>query len=436
MYTNYRIYYFLVSLFPLFFITGPFLPDFICSLLAIYFLFFLIREQKFYYLKNNIFYFFFILYLYLNLNSFTSFEPEISFKTSITFIRIILFIFFISYIVEKYPKILIYTYYCFLLCIFFLFIDSLLQFYFKFNIFGAKVEQSNRISSFFGDELVMGSYVARLLPCIIGLSFFANLKNKFFLNLIIIIISFLLIILSGERTALFYFSVFLVFYFIIHRKDFKFFLLFSSFFLIIFISYEPQQLKRISIHTVNQIKESKYFLSYRHELHIFVAYKMFLEKKYFGHGLKGFRNLCQNKKYNSLVDEYKQKDLIKFYDIYGPLTYDKHIKIKTISNTNACNTHPHSIYLEFLAELGMVGFLFFLIIFLFVLTKFFSYLLKIIIKKNKDSLILGKFFILLGFLTSLIPMLPSGSYFNNYMLIITYFPMGFYLYGKNKNTNV
>jgi O-antigen ligase len=389
----------------------------------------LIKKKELKFFNNKFFYFFLIFYLYINLNSLNSFQPEISLKTSLTFVRIILFIFLISYFVRKYPKIIDFTYYCFLFCLLSLFIDSLFQFFFEINVIGQKVNPGDRISSFFGEELIMGSYVARLLPFIIGLSYLTRLKKKIFLNSVIIIISFALIILSGERTSFFYFIVFLFFYFFINKKNFYYLLLIISFITIIFGLFNSAGLNRIGSHTVHQYKESKYYLSYRHELHIIVAYQMFLDKKFFGHGLKSFRNLCSSPKYSTIVEEYNKKridDVIK-----NTLNIsDQEELIKKISNTNPCNTHPHSIYLEFLAELGIVGFIFLSFLFLYTARKLIIYFVIIVTTKNENKLISGKYFILLGFLISMIPLIPSGSYFNNYMLIITYFPIGFYLSTK------
>ena len=45
-----------------------------------------------------------------------------------------------------------------------LIIDGTFQFMFKFNLLGMPLLFGNRISSFFGSELVMGSYMVRLMP--------------------------------------------------------------------------------------------------------------------------------------------------------------------------------------------------------------------------------------------------------------------------------
>lgn len=436
MYINLNKYYYLISLFPFFFITGPFLPDLLCSLSGVVFLYLLIKKKELNFLNNIYFYFFFIFYLYINLNSFYSFQPEISFKTSATFIRIILFIFFIAYFVKKYSKIIEFTYYCFFLCIFGLFIDSSLQYFFGINIIGQKIIQTDRISSFFGDELIMGGYVARLLPFIIGLSYLTSLKKKFIFNTIIITLSFILIILSGERTSFLYFILFIIFYFLINRKLFLYNLLILITFTIIFGLHNSPNIKRIINHTAYQIKEAKYFLSYRHELHIITAYQMFLDNKFFGHGLKSFRNLCSSQEYQLNIEEYNNKNINKII-INNSNVSDQEKLIKTIKESVACNTHPHNIFIEFLAELGIFGFVFLLTIFLYTVFKFLGYLTIVLKNKTKNPVIYANYFIVLGFLISMIPLIPSGSYFNNYMLIITYFPIGFYLSAqKNLETKI
>ena len=49
----------------------------------------------------------------------------------------------------------------------------------------------------------MGSYVSRLLPLILGVSFLFKFEKKYFFNLIILLISGILVMLSGERLSRF-----------------------------------------------------------------------------------------------------------------------------------------------------------------------------------------------------------------------------------------
>ena len=55
------------------------------------------------------------------------------------------------------------------------------------------------------------------------------------------------------------------------------------------------------------------------------------------------------------------------------------------------------------------------------------------IKKRLNRIEMCSLFILVGISITMFPLFPSGSYFNNWLLIITYFPIGFYLSLKGKN---
>ena len=78
----------------------------------------------------------------------------------------------------------------------------------------------------------------------------------------------------------------------------------------------------------NQKGEIKkiYIFSKQHEHHYQTAYKMFKDKIIFGHGAKSFRVKCKEEKY----------------------------KISDLS----CATHPHNILMQYLSELGLIGFTF------------------------------------------------------------------------------
>ena len=61
----------------------------------------------------------------------------------------------------------------------------------------------NRISGFFGDELVQGSYFIRILPIFLGLLFLIkDFKFKNYLLISSVLIGVAIVILSGERAAM------------------------------------------------------------------------------------------------------------------------------------------------------------------------------------------------------------------------------------------
>jgi len=103
------------------------------------------------------------------------------------------------------------------------------------------------------------------------------------------------------------------------------------------------------------------------------------------------------------------------------------INIEKINPLYVCNTHPHQIYIELLAEHGLIGF-FIIIGILFYLT--FRLLKKIMLSKNYTQ-----FGCLIYILLVFVPLLPSGSFFSNFNA--TLFWINFSLmYAVNYKTNI
>ena len=108
-------------------------------------------------------------------------------------------------------------------CFITLLIDGNIQYYFGKNLFGFE-KYGPRISSFFGDEHIMGSYIARLYPLTFALFFLRKeVKTKLYLTILLFILFSSLIIISGERTAI-----------VFHIISIIFIVLFTHLFLVIF----------------------------------------------------------------------------------------------------------------------------------------------------------------------------------------------------------
>ena len=135
--------------------------------------------------------------------------------------RIILFVLGLAYILNKNNNLISIFFYSSLICYLILFIDSSFQFLNEKNLIGIELKDKSRISSFFGDEYIMGSFVSRLLPVLLGLSYL--IKNNIHVKLIrfiLILITLLLVIYSGERLASIYLiiTILLYFYFDFDKK--------------------------------------------------------------------------------------------------------------------------------------------------------------------------------------------------------------------------
>ena len=98
---NYNLFLkFLTLVFPFLLISGPLLSDIACIMLGLIFIIYNIKQRNwavFFDKYKKYIYFFALFYIYLNVNSLFSFDPKVSFFKSITFIRIIFFIFSIAF---------------------------------------------------------------------------------------------------------------------------------------------------------------------------------------------------------------------------------------------------------------------------------------------------------------------------------------------------
>ena len=92
---------------------------------------------------------------------------------------------------------------------------------------------------------------------------------------------------------------------------------------------------------------------------------------------------------------------------------------------NGCNTHPHNFYIQLLAETGLIGFIFIFSVFIYLLLQIVK---NIFFKSFKDSEIC----ILIGFFVVLWPLTTNGNFFNNWINLISFYPLGFFLYLQNK----
>ena len=147
-----------------------------------------------------------------------------SFLPSFFYLRYILFSLGIFYLLYKYEFSIKIITISLLLTFGLIFIDSIYDFL-KINQFYNLSVEDNRIgkptanivTSFFGEEKKLGSFIVRLLPFITSIVIISNLKileNKFFkklnIELILLIIAGIIIFLTSERTAMFLFIFFLL----------------------------------------------------------------------------------------------------------------------------------------------------------------------------------------------------------------------------------
>ena len=199
------ITYIFISL-PVLLITGPFLPDLGISIIGILFLYTCFKNKNFFYFNNIYFKIFSLFCLYIILNSILNNFSFNSLKIAFFYFRFGLFAIAIWFILKIDKNVLNKFYNILILSIIFLVIDGYIQYFTGKNIFG-NIAITNRISSFFGDELILGSYLSRIFPILFAIFIlnYSAIKKKtliaFFLLYTLVAI---LIFLSGERASFFF----------------------------------------------------------------------------------------------------------------------------------------------------------------------------------------------------------------------------------------
>jgi O-antigen ligase len=393
-----------------FLIWGPFFPDLIVSVSSLFFLYYVFKTKNYYYFLNKPLSIFFIFCLYcILLSIFVAEDSALSFESSLFYFRIGVFSCFVWYLIEKDKKFLTYFYYFLILCFLALVIDGYFQYFTGENIAGLKIK-GNRVSSFFGNELIMGSYLSRLFPLLFAL-FLVKKKFKFeiyFIGLLFILVD-ILIFMSGERSAFFYLNLSTIFI-IILIKDYQKFRLVTFIIAIIavfILSFNSSKLTNRmflvpanNMGLINNLEETTiskpktYIFTPHHDSLFRTAFNMFKDKPILGHGPKMFRVICKDKKYATGI---------------AP-----------------CMTHPHNFYIQLLAETGIVGFLFFFSCLIYIIYAFFKQLGAILFKRER-FLSDYQVCLLAGILITVWPFSPNGNFFNNWLMITYSLPIGFYL---------
>lgn len=318
---------FLIFIFPLTLITGPLIPEIIVFLIIVIFLKDVIYIKNYTIFKNFYFIYFGLFIIYLIFISLISdFKDQILFK-NLFFFRFFLFVFSIYYffqIKEIFIKSLFFSLnLVFLLLIF----DGFYQYFFDQNTLGYPQLRPDRVSSFFGDRLVLGSYLSKFIFIYLGL--YLYLKNKMknyqaIIHLCLVFFTFITIIISGDRAALFitligFILLFLLLNINIKKKIIIFFSIFSCLTAIfslnekIFDRYIHQTVDQFNIFSIE--KNQSFFENIKYySLTWQTSNKAFLDKKIFGQGPKTFRIYCSDERFKTLSNELSKErnDLVTF----------------------------------------------------------------------------------------------------------------------------
>ena len=418
---------YLFLLIPLFLITGPAVPDIVITIGTIFGIFYFVYGKKYKkLLKINLFRVSIIFWLSLIFISFFSYNKSNSFQDSLIFIRFLSIPILCYYLFFKNEKILQRLLFFILILVVFVSIDTLYQFLnytskdgFGRDLLGFKSDWYGRLTGPFGDELIPGSYVSKL--SLLGFVFLISNKkiaDKTIIQSVYLSLILLVCYVSGERMAFATFSLSLVIL-LIFLNDFRksiFISIIIGIFLILLTVYlhpfyndfsviestqyhQGQKIEKkfyceddskklcskiINIQpnffeVIRNFSTSAYGEIYR------LSYKMFIDNPITGIGINNFRYLCNtNESYENLMVNYN------------------------------CASHPHNIYIQWLAEGGVIVFILFI-------TYLFSLIGFIVKNTGEKKYRIISFVIIFSMFW---PIMSTGSLIKNWYGITTFFIVG------------
>ena len=426
-----------IILIPLALATSIFLADLFSSISGIILLYIICKEKItiFKVIKFEIM-LMVTFYVIILISLFFSDYFKISFLASFFYFRYFLVSLSIFYLLNKYDFIFLVLLYSLVLTILIILLDSLIQYYYGSNLFG--YDWPNRlkegggnikyITSFFDKEKKLGSYLVRFLPIALLAVHLYNTKKKLYLDLFFLLLVGIAVFYTSERTALFIYFIIFISYALVSK--YKLFFIFSLVLLfgILFnlndnfknkyIDFTLSQLEN-NIHATSVCFKDRVLIegciikppqsdflryySYEHENLAYTSIEIFKENFLFGTGVKTFFHAC--------------KDL------------PKKITLNSRENLLVCSTHPHSTYPQILSDIGFFGFIISLYLLFYVILTYF----KIILRLNKiNENHLHYYLINLGILVNILPLIPSGNIFNNWISLIIFYLFGFWLFVKTR----
>ena len=374
------------------YIAGPAIINIYLTLISIFSLIFFYKnkEQIINLKKDKSFVFFSIFFSYILLKDIFQNNFNIEF---LSFLRIyIVFTFICFYSLINDEKKIQINFRLITILILILNLDSIFQYIFKYNIIGFEIFNHYRLTSFFENEPIVGSFIMKLFFPLLIFYLYKDKKDLF--TLIILFASIIVIFLSGERMPflqlIFGFMLAFLFFYKSIKKPFLYpisiiFLIIS----IIFISPTSIERYKDTYSGINSllkdIKQEREILKtiskdgiYDYYLNFYSGILLWEKRPFLGNGFRYYKNKCSSS-----------------------LPVDK---------SQGCSTHPHNVYIEILSDYGVFG-----------LTLFLGFLISLSLGFFRNIYNRKYIGIFITIVVTSVPFVTSQSIFSSYYGSIYFF---------------
>lgn len=375
---NNLIIYYLFLLLPISFLIGSFFVNLIATLISIYTLIWILKNKKYTVFIERPYIYLFLLFLLFLLSSTFSIYTVPTFQNSLSYLLNLFLFLSLIYLFSNDKNKLFYISRFIFVIVILICLDLWIQKYAGKNVLGYTVQQAGRLTSVFRDEQIPGSVIFKFLPFVIYY-LFQEKKSQIIVNLkyLILIFIYFSVLITGERassiliTILFIFLLITNFNSIDRKKILSYFVLISIVFLAL-LSQKNSVIKERFNYTFTQSKNNVYLKFYDNSFQIF--------------------------KKNILLGT-------------GPQTY----RYECPKISKNCSTHPHNFVFELLSDSGIFAPI------ILVISLFSLVFHKIKRVNNKFFKTLIPIYSILLFF----PLIPTGSFFTSFHMVLTWFSLGF-----------
>ncbi len=398
-----RIMFLILLMMPSLIIIGRSPLDVAATVIAVCFLIYSLYWKDFNWLKSQWVIAALCFWLFTVFNSLQAFDVSIALKRSLPYIRFPIFAIAVSYWIIRREQDLKLFVYAFLATLAFSVADGLFEYIVGVD-FAGNPRIPGRLSGPF-EISTLGTFLTKMgIPIMLAFFAFAPIRNK--LKYTALSFSFIMVVtilMAGERMAilLLVFSMFIV---ALINKHLRKYVLILSILLVsvysCFVYFDTGYMHRTINSTVQQIqmdpsKSNNYLAQFDAALEIIRDHPLF------GTGANNYRIVCTMPKYDPRPNGQRSRCLI----------------------------HPHHVYLELLANNGLIGGLLFSLIIFYWCKLWWRYKLVF----SKDFLLFGSS---LGVLLFLFPFSVGMSIFSNFNGILFWLMVAFMLSSFQQKTNL